>query len=65
MAKRAINLSVDSELLEECKDFGLNISQFLELRLKEFMRNNAHPTEKTGQNSGPGGVEPPTIRLRA
>lgn len=36
--KRAVNLSVDSELLEDAKSLGVNLSQFLEQNLRAALR---------------------------
>lgn len=36
--KRAVNLFVDSELLDEAKRFGINVSETLERRLRSLVR---------------------------
>jgi antitoxin CcdA len=36
--KKAINLSINSDLLRQAKDCRINISQALELRLAELLR---------------------------
>lgn len=37
-SKRAVNLSIDSELLAEARGFGLNLSGLLEERLSDALR---------------------------
>ena len=37
MAKKAIKLSIEEELIVEARKIGLNISAFLENRLREFL----------------------------
>lgn len=36
--KRAVNLSLDSALVEEARSQGVNLSQFLEAHLREALR---------------------------
>ncbi len=37
-AKRAVNLSFDAELLDEARSLGLNLSQSLECKLRDILR---------------------------
>jgi antitoxin CcdA len=37
-AKRAVNLSLDSDLLDEAKSYGLNLSRTVEAKLAEALR---------------------------
>ena len=36
--KKAVNLSINEELLSDCKELGINLSLVLEKRLKEIRR---------------------------
>ena len=36
--KRAVNLSLDSDLLDEAKSYGLNLSRTVEAKLSEALR---------------------------
>ena len=38
--KRAVNLSIDSGLLEDARSLGVNLSQFLEQNLREALRKH-------------------------
>jgi post-segregation antitoxin (ccd killing protein) len=40
--KRAVNLFVDSELLDEAKRLGVNASETLERRLRSIVRDTIH-----------------------
>ncbi len=61
MAKKAIKLSVDEELITQAREIGLNISAFLENRLREFFNGenkscggrDLNPRTPTGQGLKP------------
>lgn len=40
-AKAAVNLSVDADVLAAAKEFGINLSEALEQRLRELIRSEA------------------------
>ncbi len=50
MAKKVIKLSIEEELIAEARKVGVNISAFLENRLREFLN-----IENKDQNSKCGG----------
>ena len=41
-AKRAVNLSLDSDLLDEAKSYGLNLSRTVESSLAETLKMERH-----------------------
>ncbi len=55
MVKKAIKLSVDEDLITEARKIGLNISAFLENKLREFLysKNKAEIIECGGRDLNP------------
>ncbi len=45
MVKNKLTLSVDSEIVKQAKEFNINISTFLEVKLVEYLANR----EKCGR----------------
>lgn len=41
MVKHKLTLSVDSEIVKQAKEFNINISTFLEVKLVEYLANRA------------------------
>jgi post-segregation antitoxin (ccd killing protein) len=39
MVKHKLTLSVDSEIVKQAKEFNINISTFLEVKLVEYLAN--------------------------
>ena len=37
MAKKRLNLTVDENLLNEARQHGINLSSFLEIKLREYL----------------------------
>ena len=48
------SVRVDEDLWKEAKELGLNISRFLELKLKEFIKHNTQ--EPSNHNIAEGGI---------
>ena len=37
MSKKRINLTIDEDLLNEARQHGINLSSFLEMKLREYL----------------------------
>jgi antitoxin CcdA len=46
--KRAVNLSLDSDLLDEAKSYGMNLSQFADAALRQALRDERQKRWREG-----------------
>jgi len=69
MTKRMTSMRIDEDVLKKAKEYGINVSAFLEIKLREYIaliegkQNNLSssppPQESQGQNIAEGGIRTP------